>query len=122
MKSQVIAKVYANYLHDSSITVQSVNDKDISSYHLYGIRLNKKTKNANNQRVVYNHMHKHGIKVNIHYIPIHLQPFYSRLGFERGDFPEAEKYYNECISLPIYPTLKREEIVYVCDQILEVVS
>ena len=50
-------------------------------------------------------MRSEGIGVNVHYIPVHLQPHYRKLGFNRGDFPESETYYAEAISLPMYPML-----------------
>ena len=46
-----------------------------------------------------------GIGVSVHYIPVHTQPYYQQLGFLPGDFPEAERYYAEAISLPLFPTL-----------------
>ena len=48
-----------------------------------------------------------GILVNVHYIPIHLQPYYRRFGFQRGDYPVAERYYSRAISLPMYARLER---------------
>ena len=51
-------------------------------------------------------MRKNGLFVNLHYIPIHLHPFYKKLGFKTGMFPVAEKYYKEAISIPIFPNLK----------------
>ena len=53
-------------------------------------------------------MRKNGYYVNIHYIPIHLQPYYKRLGFKKGMYPLAEKYYNETLSIPIYPDLTKK--------------
>ena len=118
-KRNELANLYSSYLDDVPITSQKVNPDDISSYHLYSIRLNKDV-TKHTQKAVYNHMHNQGVKVNLHYIPIHLQPYYSKLGFKRGDFPEAEKYYQECMSLPLYPSLQRDEVNYVCDQLLDV--
>ncbi|HLX91954.1 MAG TPA: DegT/DnrJ/EryC1/StrS family aminotransferase, partial [Puia sp.] len=48
-----------------------------------------------------------------HYIPVHRLPYYQALGWKKGDFPHAEKYYEECLSLPMYPTLSGEEQQYV---------
>jgi dTDP-4-amino-4,6-dideoxygalactose transaminase len=50
-------------------------------------------------------MRAQGVGVNVHYIPVHLQPYYRRLGFAPGQFPEAERYYADALSLPIFPTL-----------------
>ena len=54
-------------------------------------------------------MRKNGIGVNVHYIPIHLQPFYRKKGFKPGDYPVAEEYYSQALSLPIFPTLEGYE-------------
>ena len=59
----------------------------------------------NSHRAVFEGMRAAGIMVNLHYIPIHLQPYYRALGFAPGDFPEAERYYRQAITLPLYPDL-----------------
>ena len=55
--------------------------------------------------------------MNLHYIPIHLHPYYQKLGFKKGDFPNAEEYYKEAISLPIYPTLSLEDQNFVIQRL-----
>ena len=50
-------------------------------------------------------MQAQGIGVNLHYIPVHLQPYYERMGFRPGDYPEAEAYYAEAMTIPLYPTM-----------------
>jgi len=60
-------------------------------------------------------MRKLGIGVNVHYIPVHLQPFYQKKGFKRGDFPVSEKYYNNVLSLPIFPTMTQQQQEKVVD-------
>ncbi len=67
-----------------------------SSWHLYIVRVKK------SHREVFETLRKNGIGVNLHYIPVHTQPYYQKLGFKNGDFPVAEKYYSEAISLPLY--------------------
>jgi len=54
------------------------------------------------------------VGVNLHYIPIHLQPYYQGLGFKEGDFPTAEKYYREAISIPLYPQMSEMQLDEVC--------
>ncbi len=71
-----------------------------SSHHLYVVRLD-----AAKRRKVFEALRAAGIGVNVHYIPVHLQPYYRELGFEEGEFPEAEKYYSEAITLPLYPSM-----------------
>lgn len=72
-----------------------------SSWHLYIIRLN----DAARHRQVFEALRADGIGVNLHYIPVHLQPYYRDLGFSPGDFPVAEDYYARAISIPLYPGL-----------------
>ena len=80
------------------------NIKNIySSYHLYIIKLHSRS--AVQRKVVFDFMRKNGIGVNVHYIPIHFQPYYRNLGFKRGQFPVSERYYDAALSLPIYPNL-----------------
>ena len=75
-----------------------------SAFHLYVVRL----KTAEIERThgqVFAAMREAGIGVNLHYIPVHTQPYYQAMGFHKGQFPEAERYYDEAISLPMFPTL-----------------
>jgi len=76
--------------------------------HLYVIRL-QLDKTARTHRQVFDAMRQNGIGVNLHYIPVHLQPYYAAMGFKAGDFPEAERYYSEAISLPMYAILQEAE-------------
>ena len=62
-------------------------------------------------------MRKNKINVNLHYIPIHLHPYYRKLGFKKGDYKISEKHANNSISIPIFPGLKKKEIVKICDLI-----
>jgi dTDP-4-amino-4,6-dideoxygalactose transaminase len=70
---------------------------------------------AKTHRQVFEVLREAGIGVNLHYIPVHTQPYYQALGFRWGDFPEAEQYYSEAISLPLHPGLTEEEQDYVVD-------
>ena len=58
---------------------------------------------------MFEHLRNAGIGVNVHYIPIHTQPYYARLGFRRGDFPASERYYSRAISIPLYPALTEDQ-------------
>jgi dTDP-4-amino-4,6-dideoxygalactose transaminase len=57
----------------------------------------------------FNSMRHNGVGVMLHYIPVHLQPFYKAMGFKAGDFPTSENYYSKAITLPLFPTMKFEE-------------
>lgn len=85
-----------------------VHFKDrVSAWHLYVIEVDGP--DAEKKRLkIFNAMRDSHIGVNVHYIPIHTQPFYQRLGFRRGQFPNAEMYYSRAISLPLFPELTFE--------------
>jgi dTDP-4-amino-4,6-dideoxygalactose transaminase len=72
--------------------------------HLYVIRL-RLDRLARSHSEVFRLLRESGIGVNLHYIPVHLQPWYARMGFRQGDYPEAERYYAEAISLPMFAAL-----------------
>nr|MEE4267004.1 UDP-4-amino-4,6-dideoxy-N-acetyl-beta-L-altrosamine transaminase [Candidatus Krumholzibacteria bacterium] len=76
---------------------------DRNCYHLMLIR-------SDRRRALYDHLHSQDILVQVHYIPVHLQPYYRRtFGFKPGDFPHTEKYYQETLSLPLFPALTDED-------------
>jgi UDP-4-amino-4,6-dideoxy-N-acetyl-beta-L-altrosamine transaminase len=79
-----------------------------SAFHLYVIRLDER-RMGQSRRAVFEALRQKGIGVNVHYIPVHTQPYYRALGFAEGDYPEAERYYREAISLPLYPGLAEAE-------------
>jgi UDP-4-amino-4,6-dideoxy-N-acetyl-beta-L-altrosamine transaminase len=80
------------------------------AYHLYVIRVK-------NRLGLYNYLRGQRIYCQVHYIPTHLMPYYKALGWKEGNMPEAEAYYKECLSLPMYPTLTDEEQQYVIERI-----
>ena len=82
------------------VTPQQISDRN-SSLHLYVIRL-QESQIGISRREVFDELRKNGVGVNIHYIPIHLQPYFKNMGFKSGDFPEAERYYSEAISIPLH--------------------
>ncbi len=90
-----------------------------SAFHLYVIQVTEKT--GINRRELFDAMRDAGILVNVHYIPIHLQPLYRRLGFKVGDFPVAEAYYERAISLPLYSGLSNSNQDFVIRKIKEFV-
>lgn len=103
-----IAKRYDETLASLPIQAPWQHSDAYSSYHLYPIRVNA-NKSHKTQRDIYDALQGDGINVNLHYIPVYRQPYYEKIGFVRGYCPEAEKYFSEVISLPIYPTLNIEQ-------------
>jgi dTDP-4-amino-4,6-dideoxygalactose transaminase len=102
-----IARIYNTKLMNLPVQLPWQSPSIHSSYHLYPIRI-KKYKNIN-QKFIYNLLWDNKIAANIHYIPVHRQPYFEKLGFKKGDFPEAEKFHKEVISLPLFPSLKKNQ-------------
>ena len=80
----------------------------VSAWHLYSVEVDS-TRTRATRRDVFDALRAADIGANVHYIPIHTQPFYRRLGFRRGDFPNAEAYYAGCLSVPLFPQLTHAE-------------
>ncbi|MGE4355477.1 UDP-4-amino-4,6-dideoxy-N-acetyl-beta-L-altrosamine transaminase [Halothiobacillus sp.] len=103
-RRQALARRYDVQLADLPVTLPWQHPDIYSGLHLYVIRL-KLDQIDRSHREVFEALREQGIGVNLHYIPVHTQPYYQRMGFKAGDFPEAERYYAEAISLPMYPTI-----------------
>jgi dTDP-4-amino-4,6-dideoxygalactose transaminase len=88
-----------------------------SAFHLYVVRL-KLDKIKKTRKEVFEFLRKKGIGVNVHYIPVHIQPYYKKQGFGYGQYPEAENYYEEAITLPLYPSMTESEQNTVADSLL----
>jgi len=109
-RRHAIAARYDAALAGLPLTTPWQHPDSRSALHLYPIRLH----DAARRREVFEALRAAGIGVNVHYIPVHTQPHYHRLGFRPGDFPEAERYYAGAISLPMFPTLtpaQQDEVV-----------
>ena len=107
-RRQELAKRYNELLKDFPLKLPFQNDDCYSSFHLYVIRLDLDKITTSHQEV-FESLRDNNIMVNLHYIPIHLQPFYLDMGFSEGDYPEAEKYYSDAISIPLHPSLSFED-------------
>ena len=103
-----IAKYYDTELKNLPLTIPWQSPNAYSSYHLYPILIKNNLDNKT-QKQVYNELRENEIAVNLHYIPVHRHPYYENLGFKRNDFPIAEKFHREAISIPIYSSLTKEK-------------
>lgn len=99
-----LASRYDDLLADLPVTTPWQHPDSYSGLHLYVIRL-QLDKITRTHRQVFEALREQGIGVNLHYIPVHTQPYYQRMGFRQGDYPEAERYYAEAISLPMFQTM-----------------
>ncbi|WP_308367624.1 MULTISPECIES: UDP-4-amino-4,6-dideoxy-N-acetyl-beta-L-altrosamine transaminase [unclassified Microbulbifer] len=103
-----LAGRYNDLLVDLPVTIPWQHSDGYSGLHLYVIRL-QLGKLQKSHRQVFESLREQGVGVNLHYIPVHTQPYYQRMGFKLGDFPQAESYYNEAISLPMFQTMSDEQ-------------
>ena len=101
-RRHALARRYGELLADLPLTLPWQHPDSYSGLHLYVVRVKP---GGRPRRDVFDAMRNAGIGVNVHYIPVHTQPYYERMGFRVGDFPEAERYYAEAISLPMHPGL-----------------
>lgn len=93
-----------------------------SALHLYVIRLAPEALARPGRRAVFEGLRARGVGVNLHYIPVHTQPYYSKFGFAQGDFPAAEAYYASAISLPMFPTLSEDDQRRVVDALKDTLA
>ena len=108
VRRNTLAAKYDDRLVDLPVTTPWQRPHSYSGRHLYVIRL-KLDRIQVSRRQVFESLRAQGIGVNLHYIPVPAQPYYQGMGFRPGDFPEAENYYAEAISLPMFPTMTETE-------------
>ncbi|EJQ32313.1 UDP-4-keto-6-deoxy-N-acetylglucosamine 4-aminotransferase [Bacillus toyonensis] len=105
----------------SEITIPKQLPQTDSSWHLYIIRLNTKLLKCN-RKEIYEALQRENIGVNVHYIPVHLQPFYQKLGYGKGICPQAENIYEEIITLPLFPKMTEADVWDVIQAVRKVFS
>jgi dTDP-4-amino-4,6-dideoxygalactose transaminase len=103
-----LAQRYDQLLAGMPVITPWQHPDSYSGMHLYVIRLRLDNISKTHSQV-FEAMREEGIGVNLHYIPVHTQPYYERMGFKRGDFPQAECYYKEAISLPMYQMMTSQQ-------------
>lgn len=107
-----IAQIYFEAFKDKSFIKGQSGNVNGHAYHLYVVEVE-------NRVALYEHLRANNIFAQIHYVPVHLMPYYKQFGWKEVDLPQAESYYSRCISLPMYPTLTIEEQQYVIQKINE---
>ncbi|MEM8906779.1 MAG: UDP-4-amino-4,6-dideoxy-N-acetyl-beta-L-altrosamine transaminase [Bacteroidota bacterium] len=114
-RRRAIAQQYDEAFWDTEIKAIKPQDAEIGhAYHLYVIQTEER-------KELYDELRQKGIYTQVHYIPVHLMPYYQKRGYRVGMFPQAEKYYQHCLSLPMYPTLKEWEQYYIIDSVKDLI-
>lgn len=114
-----LANVYKKEFEGLPLAWQVISDKNLSAYHLFVITLDlSKIKKTHLQ--IYKELQSHNIGVNLHYIPVYRQPYYKKLNHVPSDFPNAEKYYQTAITLPLFPSMTDEQQKYVIEAVRRV--
>lgn len=119
-KRRLIAKQYDNFLgSDERLIIPGVKKDSLHAYHLYPLQVKFDTLKIT-KKEFFASLKKMNISLQVHYVPVHLQPFYRKnYGFKTGDFPYAEQFYEREISIPVYPSLREEDINYISNSIIE---
>lgn len=111
-KRQEIAGRYDEAFKNTTVCFfQYPKNRVFHAYHLYVIQVE-------NRKGLYDYLRENNIFAQVHYIPVHTMPYYQSLGYKKGDYPNAENYYESCLSIPMYPTLTEEEQDFVIEKIL----
>ncbi|UKN02782.1 UDP-4-amino-4,6-dideoxy-N-acetyl-beta-L-altrosamine transaminase [Paracrocinitomix mangrovi] len=100
---------------EGKVKFQHLPNNFLNAHHLFVIEVEQR-------KELYNHLRSAGIFAQIHYIPVHTLPYYKNIGYDGANLGNAESYYQKCISLPMYPTLKDEEQDYVINNVLSFLS
>ncbi|OUR83161.1 UDP-4-amino-4,6-dideoxy-N-acetyl-beta-L-altrosamine transaminase [Cycloclasticus sp. 46_120_T64] len=120
-KRHVLQQRYHEYLKDLPIQLPYQSIDSYSALHLYPIQLDLECLRKTHTQV-FDKLREGGLGVNLHYIPVHTQPYYQKMGFREGDFPEAERYYSRAVSIPLYQGLsfeQQDDVVAVLEKVLQ---
>lgn len=114
-RNAIAQKYDAAFKNVSEITIPFRTDNIYHAFHLYVIQVE-------DRKALYNYLKENGIYAQVHYVPVHTNPYYQTLGHKIGDYSKAESYYSKCLSLPMYPTLSSEEQMKVIQCVIEFIS
>ena len=114
-RRRAIARRYEEAFAGTPVLARPTPEGFRHAYHLFVVEVD-------NRRRIYDALREQKIFAQVHYIPVHLQPYYRQFGWKRGDMPVAERYYERCLSLPMFPALTGEEQDYVIHTLLNAVG
>lgn len=121
IERNVLAERYNQALLGLPLKLPSINSENRSAFHLYVARL-KLNEISKTHREIFEELHQEGIGVNLHYMPVHLQPYYRQLGFLPGSYPQSESHGEEAVTLPLYAGLSEQDQNYVINTLIKVLD
>jgi dTDP-4-amino-4,6-dideoxygalactose transaminase len=119
-RRHALADQYSTLLQDLGLDLPWQHPDAHSSYHLYVVQL--RDTEVHSHSAVFESLRAQQIGVNLHYIPVHTQPFYAQMGFKATDFPKAQNYYSRSISIPMYASLSDVQQQHVADALAKAVA
>jgi len=121
-KRHVLKKRYDLLLENLPLILPYQSKDCYSSLHLYPVQIDIAKKVAKSRKQIFIELRENNVGVNVHYIPIHMQPYFQNLGFKKGDFPNSEVYYQSTLTLPMFSSMtseQQDEVVTVLNKILQ---
>jgi dTDP-4-amino-4,6-dideoxygalactose transaminase len=112
VRRREIAEVYEKAFSGKNYVIRQAGVVEGHAYHLYIVEFT-------DRKELQKYLREKNIFTQVHYIPVHLMPYYRQFGWKEGDFPKAEAYYGHCLSLPMYPSLTNDQQDYVIKSIRE---
>jgi len=117
-RKEIVTKYSGAFKNIKEIILPKEKDYVKSAWHIYPVQLEKL-----DRKKIFEQLRKQGIGVQVHYMPLHLHPFYrKRFGYKKGDFPKAEKYYKKAITLPLFPKMTDEEVKKVIKTVKKIIN
>ena len=122
-RREIVRKYNRAFGHIQEIITPPLEPKGVkAAWHIYVIQLVLEKLKADRKKI-FEDLHKEGIMVQVHYIPLHFQPFYKKkFGFKRGDFPKTENYYERAITLPLFPKMTNKEVEKVIETVKKIIN
>jgi len=115
-RREIAAKYNKAFKNIKEIILPAEKDNVKSAWHIYPIQIKK-----GNRKKIFDDLQKQGIGVQVHYMPLHLHPFYKKkFGYKKGNFPIAENYYKRAITLPLFPKMTNKEVQYVINSVKKI--
>lgn len=119
-RRSIVEHYNSNFSKLAEIVTPYQHSDGNSSWHLYVIQLKKELLSIDRKQF-FIELRQANIGVNVHYIPVHLQPYYKELGFKKGDYPHAEQLYDQIITLPLSPSMEEADVNYIVNKVKEII-